>query len=41
VPWQWPIGLGGLMGGSLNLSLKASAFFRLEEFYPGPPGQFE
>jgi len=41
VPWQWPIGLGGLMGGGLNLSLKSSAFFRLEEFYPGPPGQFE
>ena len=41
VPWVWPSGLGGLMGGGLNLSLKASAFFRLEEFYPGPPGKFE
>ncbi len=41
VPWQWPTGLGALMGGGLNLSLKASAFFRLEEFYPGPPGKFE
>lgn len=41
MPWVWPSGLGGLMGGGLNLSLKASAFFRLEEFYPGPPGQFE
>ena len=41
VPWVWPSGLGGLMGGGLNLSLKSSAFFRLEEFYPGPPGRFE
>lgn len=40
-PWVWPSGLGGLMGGGLNLSLKSSAFFRLEEFYPGPPGKFE
>src|SRR5450759_700582 len=22
VPWQWPTGLGALMGGGLNLSLK-------------------
>jgi hypothetical protein len=41
VPWQWPSGLGGLMGGGLSLQLKSSAFFRLEEFYPGPPGKFE
>ncbi len=41
VPWHWPSGLGGLMGGGLNLTLKSSAFFRLEEFYPGPPGRFE
>lgn len=41
VPWQWPTGLGGLMGGGMNLTLKSSAFFRLEEFYPGPPGRFE
>ena len=41
VPYQWPSGLGALMGGGMNLSLKASAFFRLEQFYPGPPGAFE
>ena len=41
VPWVWPSGLGGLLGGGLNLTLKSSAFFRLEEFYPGPPGKFE
>lgn len=41
VPWVWPTGLGGLLGGPLNLSLQSSAFFRLEEFYPGPPGKFE
>jgi hypothetical protein len=29
------------MGGSLNLSLKSSSLFRLEEFWPGPPGKFE
>jgi hypothetical protein len=29
------------MGGGLNLTLRSSAFFRLEEFYPGPPGTFE
>jgi hypothetical protein len=38
VPWHWPSGLGALMGSGLKLDLKASAFFRLEEFYPGPPG---
>lgn len=41
VPWQWPSGLGALMGGGMNLDLRASAFFRLEEFYPGPPDMFE
>lgn len=41
VPWHWPSGLGALMGGPLNLTLKASAFFRLEQFYPGPPDTFE
>jgi Flp pilus assembly protein TadG len=41
VPWQWPAGLAGLMGGSLNLSLKSSSLFRLEEFWPGPPNTFE
>ncbi len=41
VPWQWPAGLAGLMGGGLNLSLKSSSLFRLEEFWPGPPSTFE
>lgn len=41
VDWQWPTGLGMLMGGRPSLSLKSSAFFRLEQFYPGPPGRFE
>jgi len=41
VPWQWPSGLGALMGGGMNLSLNSSAFFRLEQFYPGPPGIWE
>ncbi len=41
VPWQWPAGLAGLMGGGLNLSLKSSSLFRLEEFWPGPPNTFE
>ncbi len=41
VPYQWPTGLGALMGGGLNLSLKSSAFFRLEDFFPGPPERFE
>ncbi len=41
VSWQWPAGLGALMGGGLSLDLRSSAFFRLEEFYPGPPGTFE
>jgi hypothetical protein len=39
VPYRWPTGLGALMGGRLELSLQSSAFFRLEEFYPGPPGE--
>jgi hypothetical protein len=37
VPWQWPTGLGVLMGGSPDLELKSSAFFRLEQLYLGPP----
>jgi Flp pilus assembly protein TadG len=41
VPYQWPTGLGALMGGGLKLDLKSSAFFRLEAFYPGPPDTFE
>ena len=41
VPYQWPTGLGALMGGGLDLELKSSAFFRLEQFYPGPPDTFE
>lgn len=41
VPWQWPSGLGALMGGGMNLELRSSAFFRLEEFHPGPPDTFE
>ncbi len=39
VPYQWPTGLGALMGGGgMELTLNASAFFRLEEFFAGPPG---
>jgi hypothetical protein len=41
VPYQWPTGLGGLLGGGLRLDLKSAAFFRLEQFYPGPPDRFE
>jgi hypothetical protein len=41
VPYHWPTGLGALMGGGLNLELKSAAFFRLEQFYPGPPDKFE
>lgn len=41
VPYRWPTGLGALMGGGLRLDLRASAFFRLEDFFPGPPGKFE
>ena len=45
VPYRWPTGLGALMsgggmggGGGMELTLNASAFFRLEQFFPGPPG---
>ena len=42
VPYHWPLGLEALMGGEeVNLTLKASAFFRLEQFFPGPPDTFE
>lgn len=41
VPWQWPSGLGALMGGGMDLHLKSSALFRLEQFWPGEPGTFE
>ncbi len=42
VPYHWPEGLAALMGGAdIDLHLKASAFFRLEKFYGGPPGVFE
>jgi hypothetical protein len=40
VPYHWPTGLGALMGGGsvdMDLTLKASVFFRLEQFFPGPP----
>ena len=41
LPWQWPTGLGALMGGGPDLHLKSSALFRLEELYLGPPDKFE
>lgn len=42
VPYHWPAGLEALMGGAdVDLHLKASALFRLERFFPGPPGTFE
>jgi hypothetical protein len=41
VPYRWPSGLGALMGGGMQLDLRSSAFFRLEQFYPGPPDKFE
>ena len=42
VPYHWPAGLEAMMGGGdVNLHLKASAFFRLEQFFGGPPGVFE
>ncbi len=42
VPYHWPTGLGALMGGGMQqLSLPSSAFFRLEQFNPGPPDRFE
>lgn len=37
VPYQWPSGLGALMGGGIDLHLESSALFRLERFYAGPP----
>lgn len=37
VPYRWPTGLGALMGGGLNLDLRATAFFRLEDANLGPP----
>ena len=41
VAWHWPFGLPALLGANPEVQLKASAFFRLEEFWPGPPGTFE
>lgn len=41
VTWHWPFGLPALLSGAPEVHLKASAFFRLEEFWPGPPGTFE
>ena len=41
VPWHWPSGLAEMMGGEMDLHLKSSAFFRLEQLYLGPPDQFE
>ena len=41
IPWSWPFGLPALLGAAPQVQLKASAFFRLEEFWPGPPGRFE
>lgn len=41
VPWHWPSGLAAMMGGEMNLHLKSSAFFRLEQLYLGPPDEFE
>jgi Flp pilus assembly protein TadG len=41
VPWHWPSGLAAMMGGEMNLHLKSSAFFRLEQLHLGPPEQFE
>ena len=41
VPYQWPTGLGALMGGGMELTLDSSALFRLEQFYPGPPEEWE
>ena len=38
VPYHWPIGLAALMGGDMDLTLSASAFFRLEQVAFGPPG---
>ena len=41
IPWTWPFGTPVLLGASPQLHLKASAFFRLERLYLGPPGPFE
>lgn len=41
VTWHWPFGLPALLSANPEVQLKASAFFRLEEFWPGPPGTFE
>jgi len=41
VPYQWPTGLGALMGGQMELTLDSSALFRLEEFFGGPPEEWE
>ncbi len=42
VPYHWPTGLGALMGGGMDLTLNAGAFFRLEQVSFGPPGtEFE
>ncbi len=41
VTWNWPFGLPALLGAHPEVQLKASGFFRLEEFWPGPPGTFE
>lgn len=38
VPWHWPSGLARLMGGDVDFRLRSSAFFRQEEFWPGPSG---
>jgi hypothetical protein len=40
VPWHWPSGLATLTG-DYDMSMKSKAFFRREEFYPGPPDMFE
>jgi len=41
VTWNWPFGLPAVLGANPEVQLKASAFFRLEEFWPGPPSKFE
>ncbi len=41
VTWHWPFGLPVVLGANPEVHLKASAFFRLEEFWPGPPATFE
>jgi hypothetical protein len=41
VRYPWPSGLAAFMGGGLNLKVKASSFFRLERFWPGPPEAME